>query len=78
MVLGCLTITDDVAILCVYEFLVNADRLGAVLDELLNNYHDIEIVTPSVLRRKLLVLAASLRAAKLLRSSVSLLPTSSW
>ena len=63
LVLGCLTITDDVAILCVYEFLVNADRLGAVLDELLNiNYHDAEIVTPSVLRRKLLLLAASLHA----------------
>ena len=42
LVLGCLTITDDVANLCVYEFLVNADRLGAVLDELLNNYHDID------------------------------------
>ena len=62
LVLGCLTITDDVAILCVYEFLVNADRLGAVLDELLKNYHDTETVTPSVLRRKLLLLAASLRA----------------
>ena len=61
LVLGCLTITDDVANLCVYEFLVNADRLGAVLDELLKNYHDTETVTPSVLRRKLLLLAASLR-----------------
>ena len=62
LVLGCLTITDDVANLCVYEFMVNADRLGAVLDELLKNYQDTENVTPSVLRRKLLLLAASLRA----------------
>ena len=32
LVLGCLTITDDVAILCVYEYMVGAERLGAALD----------------------------------------------
>ena len=34
LILGCLTITDDVAILCVYEYMVGAERLGAALDSI--------------------------------------------
>ena len=34
LVLGCLTITDYVATLCVYEYMVGAERLGAALDAL--------------------------------------------
>ena len=61
LVLGCLTITDDVAILCVYEYMVGAERLGAALDSMLNRLNENEAITPSVLRRKMLALAASLR-----------------
>ena len=61
LILGCLTITDDVAILCVYEYMVGAERLGAALDSILNRLNENEAITPSVLRRKMLALAASLR-----------------
>ena len=53
--------TDDVAILCVYEYMVGAERLGAALDTMLNRLNENEAITPSVLRRKMLALAASLR-----------------
>ena len=62
LVLGCLIVSDEVRELYVYEHVVGAARLGAALDCLLGSYDDTTITTPSVLRRRLLALAAVLRA----------------
>ena len=64
LVLGCLCVTDEVRELFVYEHVVGAARLGAALDCLLGSYDDTTITTPSVLRRRLLALAAALRAER--------------
>ena len=64
LILGCLAVTDEVAALFVYEYVVGAERMGAALDTVLAAY-DTEVntpVSPSVLRRKLLLLSVQLRA----------------
>ena len=62
LVLGCLTISDAVGPLFVYEYIVGAERLGAACDALLASCDLASAVTPSFLRRRLLVLAVQLRA----------------
>ena len=51
LVLGTLTITDEVAELFVYMYVVGAERLGAACDMVLTGYDNDDPVSPSVLRR---------------------------
>ena len=55
---------EAVKALFVYKYIVGAERLGSALDILLSEIYidDIVLVTPSVLRRKLLELAVHARA----------------
>ena len=61
LVLGCLLVSDEVRDLFLYEYTVGAERIGAALDCLLGSYDNMVAHTPSVLRRRLLALAAVLR-----------------
>ena len=63
LVLGCLLVSDEVRDLFLYEHTVGAERIGAALDCLLGSYDNMVAHTPSVLRRRLLALAAVLRVA---------------
>ena len=61
LVLGMLTVSDEVASLYVYEYMVSPERMGAALDFVLSSYEYTDKVTPSVFRRRLLLLAGRLR-----------------
>ena len=56
-----LLVSDEVRDLFLYEHTVGAERIGAALDCLLGSYDNMVAHTPSVLRRRLLALAAVLR-----------------
>ena len=62
LVLGTLIITDEVADLFIYMYVVGAERLGAALDMVLTGYDNDDPVSPSVLRCYFLVTAETLRA----------------
>ena len=65
LVLGCLVPADDVVDLYVFHYIVGAERLGTALDLLLDQL-DVEasaVLTPSLLRRKLLELGTRMREA---------------
>ena len=65
LVLGCLVPSDDMVDLFVFHYIVGAERLGAALDLLLDQL-DVEasaVLTPSLLRRKLLELSTRMREA---------------
>ena len=62
LVLGTLTITDEVAELFVYMYVVGAERLGAACDMVLTGYDNDDPVSPSVLRRYFLDISETLRA----------------
>ena len=65
LVLGCLTITDEVADLLVYKFMVGAERMGAAADLLLGKCDlTLEATSPSVLRADLLRISVGLRASQ--------------
>ena len=61
LLLGTLTVHVQVGVLLVYEHMIGAERLGAALDLLLSALTNNEPLTPSVLRRHLLRLAATMR-----------------
>jgi hypothetical protein len=61
LVLGTLTITDEVAEFFVYMYVVGAERLGAACDMVLTGYDNDDPVSPSVLRRYFLDIAETLR-----------------
>ena len=62
LVVGCLTITDEVAELFVFMYMVGAERMGSVLDLLLGKCDlTLEATSPSVLRAEFLRLSASMR-----------------
>ena len=61
LILGTLTITDEVAELLVYMHVVGAERLGAACDMVLTSYDNDDPVAPSVLRRYFLDTAETLR-----------------
>ena len=61
LLLGTLTVHGQVGVLLVYEHMIGAERLGAALDLLLGALTNNEPLTPSVLRRHLLRLAATMR-----------------
>ena len=61
LILGTLTITDEVAELLVYMHVVGAERLGAACDRVLTSYDNDDPVAPSVLRRYFLDTAETLR-----------------
>ena len=61
LLLGTLTVHVQVGVLLVYEHMIGAERLGAALDLLLGALTNNEPLTPSVLRRHLLRLAATMR-----------------
>ena len=56
LLLGCLVPNEEVMALFVYMHVVGAERMGAALDVLLEelDIDDTVVLTPSVLRRKLL------------------------
>ena len=62
LVLGTLTITDEVAEFLIYMYVVGAERLGAACDMVLTGYDNDDPVSPSVLRRYFLDTAETLRA----------------
>ena len=62
LVLGTLTITDEVADFLIYMYVVGAERLGAACDMVLTGYDSDDPVAPSVLRRYFLDTAETLRA----------------
>ena len=62
LVLGTLTITDEVAEFLFYMYVVGAERLGAACDMVLTGYDNDDPVSPSVLRRFFLDTAETLRA----------------
>ena len=65
LVLGCLTITDEVADLLVYKFMVGAERMGAAVDLLLDKCNlTREATSPSVLRADFLRISVGLRASQ--------------
>ena len=63
LVLGCLVPADDVVDLYVFHYIVGAERLGAALDLLLDKLDEeaSAVLTPSLLRRKLLKLGTHMR-----------------
>ena len=62
LVLGTLTITDEVAEFLIYMYVVGAERLGAACDMVLTGYDNDDPISPSVLRRYFLDTAETLRA----------------
>ena len=63
LVLGCLVPSQDVVDLYVYQYMVGAERLGSALDLLLDKLDEeaSAVLTPSLLRRKLLELGTHMR-----------------
>ena len=61
LILGTITVTDEVCSFFIYQYFVGAERLGAALDLALGGYDDNTPISPSVLRSHLLRVAATLR-----------------
>ena len=61
LILGTITVTDEVRAFFIYQYVVGAERLGAALDLALGGYDDNTPISPSVLRSHLLRVVATLR-----------------
>ena len=78
LVVGCLTITDEVAELFVFMYMVGAERMGSVLDLLLGKCDlTLEATSPSVLRAEFLRLSASMSVTQPIQRAASRSPSRS-
>ena len=78
LVVGCLTITDEVKDLLVCKYMVGAERMGAALDLLLGKCNlTLETTSPSVLRTEFLRLSASMSVTQPIQRAASRSPSRS-